>query len=123
MILYRYKKCSRGALGILKDDKGGTYFTAENASTLIPEGIYLVDVCHSPKFRRNLPLIYNASVPATRGIRIHEGNAPSKDSAGCILVGNGADLVNCNLTQSQPALKQLLKCCGDWLEITSIIPG
>lgn len=105
------------------DGKGGTYCTAENVNTLIPEGVYLIDVCYSPAFKKKLPLIYNAQVPATRGIRLHEGNFPTTQSKGCVLVGNGVDLNNVSITDSKKAMEQLLKNCGDRLEITSIIEG
>ena len=52
--------------------------------TAIPEGIYEVAVNHSPKFKRELPLLLD--VPDFEGIRIHRGNT-AKDTSGCILVG------------------------------------
>lgn len=56
----------------------------ENGRTLIPEGLYEVDLTYSPKFNRELPILLN--VPERDGIRIHPGNY-AKDSAGCILLG------------------------------------
>lgn len=52
--------------------------------TAIPEGIYEVRVTWSPRFKRNLPLLFG--VPNFEGIRIHRGNY-AKDTHGCILVG------------------------------------
>lgn len=49
-------------------------------------GIYRLELNHSPKFKRELPLIYNEEFTANRGFRIHQGNS-LKDSNGCILVG------------------------------------
>ncbi len=119
MKLHRFKKTSKVVLGVLLDDVGGTYFTAENAKMMIPEGSYKVKVCDSPKFKRSLPLLSNNRVPASRGIRIHAGNNAFVDSAGCILVGNGCNLETNLLTNSRAALEQLVKNCGMDLEITS----
>ena len=52
--------------------------------TAIPFGKYSVVYTHSPKFKRELPLLLN--VPQFEGIRIHPGNT-AEDSLGCILVG------------------------------------
>ena len=74
--------------------------TLENSQYLIPEGEYRVDVTHSPKFGRLLPIL--CSVPGRSGIRIHAGNS-YKDSKGCILVGkaNGAGLVESRGTEER----------------------
>lgn len=61
-------------------------FTLENRRKAIPCGTYKLNVCKSPKFKRNLPLIYNDNVKANRGIRAHAGNRFT-DSSGCVLVG------------------------------------
>lgn len=63
-------------------------YTLENAAKAIPTGVYLVQNSKSPKFKRELPLLWNSNVPASRGIRIHVGNT-AKSSSGCILVGMG----------------------------------
>ena len=42
---------------------------------------------HSPKFNRNLPVLFNENVAKSRRILIHTGNT-GVDTAGCILVGN-----------------------------------
>lgn len=52
--------------------------------TAIPEGTYRVVVTHSPRFKRELPLLLD--VPHFVGIRIHRGNDNSH-THGCILVG------------------------------------
>ena len=66
----------------------GSYFcdTLEKRSCMIPKGVYQVDYCDSPKFKRNLPLVYGKDVPASKGIRMHAGNS-IKDTTGCILLG------------------------------------
>lgn len=73
-------------------------FTLENRSKAIPCGSYKLNVCKSPKFGRELPLLYNDNVKANRGIRIHSGNKFS-DSAGCVLVGRTFE--NAMLTESK----------------------
>lgn len=52
--------------------------------TAIPLGTYKIEITYSPKFKKNLPLLYN--VKGFEGIRIHSGNT-AKDSLGCIIVG------------------------------------
>ena len=68
--------------------------TLENARYAIPEGLFSVDYCDSPKFGRKLPLIHNdTDCRATRGLRIHAGNSIS-DTQGCILVGRDFKWLN-----------------------------
>lgn len=55
------------------------------ASTAIPAGRYQVKINYSPRFKRQLPLLYN--VKGFAGIRIHSGNT-HLDSEGCPLPGN-----------------------------------
>lgn len=66
----------------------GTYFcdTLEKRSAMIPEGVYQIVYCDSPKFKRKLPLVYGEDVPSSWGIRIHAGNTIN-DTSGCILLG------------------------------------
>jgi hypothetical protein len=83
---------------ILNDEKNGVFgslllnghficHTLENKAKIVPTGLYFIENSKSPKFKRELPLIYSEEVPAKRGIRIHCGNDAAKDSQGCILVG------------------------------------
>lgn len=92
LTLIRDVKANDAILGKLYLNGAFVCFTLENASKVIPCGKYSVQNSKSPKFKRELPLIWNAKVPAKRGIRIHVGNDAVKDSSGCILVGMGRDV-------------------------------
>lgn len=52
--------------------------------TAIPTGIYRIKITHSPKYKKQMPLVED--VKGFEGIRIHSGNT-AKDSLGCIIVG------------------------------------
>lgn len=92
LTLVRYTRTEKAVLGSLYLNGAFVCYTLENASKAIPCGKYNVQNSKSPKFKRELPLIYNSTVPQSRGIRIHRGNT-CKDSQGCVLVGmeRGAD--------------------------------
>lgn len=105
--LIRFKLHGKTVMGILTGDvwKCGTYFTIENYDKMLPDGTYRVKVTYSPKFKRDVPIVYSAEVPESRGIRIHEGNIV-QNTKGCILVGNWAYLPN-KLGNSKEAIEQL----------------
>lgn len=100
MILIRDSVVNDAVLGSLLI--GGTKIcdTLENKDKLIPCGAYKLSVSKSPKFGRDLALISNKDVPATRGVRIHAGNKAS-DSSACVLVGFGR--MNDTITNSRSA--------------------
>lgn len=91
-------------------------YTLENAANAIPTGLYLVQNSMSPKFKRELPLIWNSGVPSLRGIRIHRGNT-AKDSQGCILVGMGRDVKKYFITESALAETMVTMLCRNVTEI------
>lgn len=84
--------------------------TLENASKTIPCGMYTVQNSKSPKFKRELPLLHNAQVPASRGIRIHRGNT-ANDSQGCVLVGMSRDVKKNFITESASAETMVTMIC------------
>jgi hypothetical protein len=86
LILIRDIRTEEAVLGRLYHNGGFVCHTLENASKTIPCGMYGVQNSKSPKFKRELPLLHNAQVPSSRGIRIHVGNSAAS-SSGCILVG------------------------------------
>lgn len=100
MILIRDSIVNDAVLGSLLIGGIKICDTLENKNKLIPCGGYKVSVSKSPKFGRDLALLSNDDVPATRGIRIHAGNS-AKDSSACVLVGFGR--VNDTITNSKNA--------------------
>lgn len=64
-----------------------------DAKTCIPDGTYLMNVTFSPRFQKELPIIYNqangfeliAGGISFKGIRTHGGNT-HVNSEGCVLV-------------------------------------
>ena len=103
---------------------GGTCiaYTCENRSKAIPCGTYNIENSKSPKFKRELPLIYGYKVAASRGIRIHAGNT-SKDSAGCVLVGMSRDTVDGSLTESKLAETMVTMLCRTVKHLCITEPG
>ena len=125
MTLVRDKRTEKAILGRLF--LGGTFicFTLENAAKAIPAGLYKVENSKSPKFKRELPLLYNAAVPAKRGIRIHVGTS-AKDSDGCILVGMGQNFskptAEPSLLESKPAETMVTMLCRNVRQL-AIVEG
>jgi hypothetical protein len=80
-------------IGSLKVDGDWEAWTLEDpvrepkiyGETAIPAGRYGVEITHSPRFKRELPLLLN--VDGFAGVRIHPGNT-TRDTEGCILVGS-----------------------------------
>lgn len=118
-----------GMLTLIRDVKGDKailgklYFngclvccTLENAAKAIPTGVYLVQNSMSPKFKRELPLIWNSGVSSSRGIRMHRGNTV-KDSQGCILVGMGRDVKKHYITESALAETMITMLCRNVTEL------
>lgn len=76
-----------GTRGLLITPWGGKYPSVEprpnQGKGAIPAGRYRVVVTHSPRFKKDLPLLVN--VRGFDGIRIHGGTKP-EHSAGCICI-------------------------------------
>ena len=108
--LIRYTRTETAVLGSLYLNGAFICYTLENAAKAIPCGLYNVQNSKSPKFKRELPLIYNSTVKASRGIRIHRGNT-AKDSQGCILVGMGRSTEKSSVTESASAETMVTMIC------------
>ena len=99
LTLIRDVKSDKAIMGKLYLNGGFVCYTLENASKALPCGLYNVQNSKSPKFKRELPLIWNSNAPAKRGIRIHVGNTVAS-SSGCILVGMGRNYARPNAEPS-----------------------
>ena len=120
LVLIRDKRTEMAVQGRLFLGSTFICFTLENAAKVIPAGLYKLSNSQSPKFKRELPLVYNDKVPATRGIRIHVGNDAVKDSSGCILVGMGRK--GDKLVESQPAETMVTMLCRNVRQL-AIVEG
>ena len=121
LTLIRDCKCSDAIMGKLYFNGGVVCFTLENRSKAVPAGLYTVEVSQSPKFKRKLPLIWNANVPANRGIRIHVGNTV-KDSSGCVLVGMKRKVhsLDCRLEESATAETMVTMLCHNVFQLAIV---
>ena len=99
LTLIRDVKGDKAILGKLYLNGAIVCYTLENAAKAIPNGVYMVQNSISPKFKRELPLIWNENVSSTRGVRIHVGNTVAS-SSGCILVGMGRNYARPNAEPS-----------------------
>ena len=120
LTLIRDVKGDKAILGKLYLNGAIVCYTLENAANAIPTGVYMVQNSKSPKFKRELPLVWNSGVPSSRGIRIHLGNT-AKDSQGCILVGMGRNYARPNaepsLLESALAETMVTMLCRNVTEI------
>lgn len=118
LTLVRYTRTETAVLGSLYLNGAFICYTLENSAKLIPCGLYTVQNSKSPKFKRELPLLHNAQVPASRGIRIHVGNDAVKDSSGCVLVGMGRN--GDRLTESSLAETMVTMICRNETNIVIV---
>ena len=108
LTLVRYTRTETAILGSIYLNGAFICYTLENSAKAIPCGMYAVQNSKSPKFKRELPLLHNAQVLASRGIRIHVGNTVAS-SSGCVLVGMGRN--GDSLTESTPAETMVTMLC------------
>ena len=108
LTLVRDIRTDEAILGSLYLNGAFICYTLENEAKAIQCGMYTVQNSKSPKFKRELPLLHNAKVQASRGIRIHVGNTVAS-SSGCVLVGMGRN--GDSLTESTPAETMVTMIC------------
>ena len=110
LAIVRDKKTKTAILGRLYI--GGTCicYTLENSAKAIPAGFYSIENSKSPKFGRELPLLFSDKVPSRRGVRIHAGNT-YQDSAACVLVGMKRDDAKERIDESKDAEKMVTMLC------------
>ena len=108
--LVRDKRTKTAILGRLFMGDTCICYTLENAQKAIPAGFYSIKNSMSPKFGRELPLLFSSKVPSSRGVRIHSGNT-YKDSAACVLVGMRRDDAKERIDESKDAEKMVTMLC------------
>lgn len=108
--LVRYTRTETAILGSLYLNGAFICYTLENASKAIPAGLYSIENSKSPKFGRELPLLFSDKVPSRRGVRIHAGNT-YQDSAACVLVGMKRDDAKERIDESKDAEKMVTMLC------------
>ena len=108
--LIRYTRTYKAILGSLYLNGAFICYTLENSAKAIPAGLYSIENSKSPKFGRELPLLFSDNVPSRRGVRIHAGNT-YQDSAACVLVGMKRDDAKERIDESKDAEKMLTMLC------------
>ena len=108
--LVRYTRTETAILGSLYLNGAFICYTLENAVKAIPAGLYSIENSKSPKFGRELPLLFSDKVPSSRGVRIHSGNT-YKNSAACVLVGMKRDDAKERIDESKDAEKMVTMLC------------
>ena len=109
-MLVRDKRTGTAILGRLFMGDTCICYTLENAQKAIPAGLYSIENSKSPKFGRELPLLYSDKVPSKRGVRIHAGNT-YQASAACVLVGMKCDEAKERIDESKDAEKMVTMLC------------
>ena len=108
--LIRDKRTGKAILGRLFIGDTCICYTLENAQKAIPADLYLIENSRSPKFGRELPLLFSDKVPSRRGVRIHAGNT-YQDSAACVLVGMRREDAKERIYESKDAEKMVAMLC------------
>lgn len=118
-VLLRNIRKDGAILGVLSFNGSPICWTLENEAKAIPAGYYSLENSKSPKFKRELPLIYNDTVKASRGIRIHAGNSV-KDTSGCVLVGFWRNAEKMTISDSRLAETMVVGICRGCHELAVV---
>ena len=96
--------------------------TGNHSKGHIPCGWYRVRVTYSPRFKRQMPLLY--MVPGFEGIRIHAG-LRVENTQGCICVGERwkEDHLTKLLTEAQNRHEEIYICVTDKDHVDSELPN
>lgn len=117
--LVRDKRTKTAILGRLFMGDTCICYTLENSAKAIPAGFYSIENSKSPKFGRELPLLFSDKVPSSRGVRVHSGNT-YKDSAACVLVGMRRDDVRERIDESKDAEKMVTMLCRSVCQLSIV---
>lgn len=117
--LVRYSRTEKAILGSLYLNGAFICYTLENAAKAIPAGLYSIENSKSPKFGRELPLLFSDKVPSRRGVRIHAGNT-YQNSAACVLVGMKRDDAKERIDESKDAEKMVTMLCRNVLSLAIV---
>ena len=117
--LIRDKRTGTAILGRLFMGDTCICYTLENAQKAIPADFYSIENSRSPKFGRELPLLFSDKVPSRRGVRIHAGNT-YQDSAACVLVGMKRDEVRERIDESKDAEKMVTMLCRSVCQLSIV---
>ena len=120
LVLRRYAPAHGCILGELFINGKFFCYTLERPAVAIPGGPYQVLLNQSPKFRKLMPLLVGAHVPASWGVRMHCGTKPA-DTDACVLVGLAKLPNNTKIYKSVEAFEQLMARLLDFATLSLII--
>ena len=111
--LQRHAPAHGGLIGELFLNGKFLCYTLERVGVAIPADAYQVLLNQSPKFRKLMPLLVSAQVPARWGVRMHTGTRP-EHSDGCVLVGLARMPNRASIYKTVEAFEQLMTALLDY---------
>ena len=107
LVLVRDTKTDKAILGHIVLDDALICYTCENREKAITVGLYSLQNSISPKFKRELPLIYGDKVAASRGCR-------------CVLVGMSRNCVAGTISESKNAETMITMLCRNICQLAIV---